>query len=290
MCSGRCSPTFRSRSTSRCAGIRRSHAARLAVVPVLQFAEGMTDRQAADAVRGRVDWKFCLSMELTDPGFDASVLSEFRARLAQGDRAELLLTRMLEVLREHGLLVKEAVNALMPQTSWRPCGYSTVWSSRWRRCGRRWRACPWQCPCGWPVTRRAPGGSVMPSVRVTTVCRRARRPVPRWPARLARTAMNCWTRCTQRTRPAGCGKSPRFGSCGWCGRSSTTRTRVGPDCGGRGAAARRGGDQESVRHRYALQRQTRRGLERLQGPLHRDLRSEPPARHRPRRHHGGNDR
>lgn len=80
--------------------------ARLAVVLVLQFAEGMTDRQAADAVRGRVDWKFCLSMELTDPGFDASVLSEFRARLAEGDRAELLLARMLEVLRKHDLLAK----------------------------------------------------------------------------------------------------------------------------------------------------------------------------------------
>ncbi|MFC9331312.1 IS1182 family transposase [Kitasatospora sp. NPDC057015] len=80
--------------------------ARLAMVLVLQFAEGMTDRQAADAVRARVDWKYCLALELTDPGFDASVLSEFRARLAQGDRAGLLLTRLLDILREHGLLVK----------------------------------------------------------------------------------------------------------------------------------------------------------------------------------------
>jgi hypothetical protein len=55
--------------------------ARLALVIVLQFAEGLTDRQAADAVRGRIDWKYALGLELTDPGFDYSVLSEFRTRL-----------------------------------------------------------------------------------------------------------------------------------------------------------------------------------------------------------------
>src|SRR5919197_2674879 len=55
--------------------------ARLALVLVLQFAEGLTDRQAADAVRGRIDWKYALGLDLCDPGFDASVLTEFRARL-----------------------------------------------------------------------------------------------------------------------------------------------------------------------------------------------------------------
>jgi transposase len=56
---------------------------RLALVTVMQFAETLTDRQAADAVRGRIDWKYALSLELTDEGFDASVLSEFRSRLVQ---------------------------------------------------------------------------------------------------------------------------------------------------------------------------------------------------------------
>ncbi len=46
---------------------------RLALVTVLQFAENLTDRQAADAVRGRIDWKYALSLELTDAGFDFSV-------------------------------------------------------------------------------------------------------------------------------------------------------------------------------------------------------------------------
>ena len=78
--------------------------ARLVMVTVLQYSEGLSDRQAADAVRGRLDWKYCLGLELTDPGFDASVLSEFRARLVAGHADERLLGRMLEVLRERGLL------------------------------------------------------------------------------------------------------------------------------------------------------------------------------------------
>ncbi len=54
------------------------------MVLVLQFVEGLTDRQAAEAVRARIDWKFALGLELTDPGFNFSVLSEFRDRLIGG--------------------------------------------------------------------------------------------------------------------------------------------------------------------------------------------------------------
>src|SRR5215217_574864 len=68
--------------------------ARLALVLVLQFAEGLSDRQAADAVRGRIDWKYALGLELTDPGFDYSVLSEFRMRLIVGGVEHLLLETM----------------------------------------------------------------------------------------------------------------------------------------------------------------------------------------------------
>ena len=80
--------------------------ARLALVLVLQFAEGLSDRQAADAVRARIDWKYALGLELTDTGFDASVLSEFRTRLVDGGAAQQLLERMLERLRAQGLLVR----------------------------------------------------------------------------------------------------------------------------------------------------------------------------------------
>jgi transposase len=57
---------------------------RLALATVLQFTEAFSDRQAADAVRGRIDWKYALGLELADAGFDHTVLSEFRARLVEG--------------------------------------------------------------------------------------------------------------------------------------------------------------------------------------------------------------
>jgi transposase len=77
---------------------------RLALVLVLQFVEGLGDRQAADAVRARLDWKYALGLELTDGGFDFSVLSEFRGRLVAGGAEEQLLTTLLGSCREHGWL------------------------------------------------------------------------------------------------------------------------------------------------------------------------------------------
>src|ERR1044071_4147654 len=64
---------------------------RLALVTVFQFLENLSDRQAADAVRTRIDWKYTLGLELTDPGFHFSVLTEFRARLVARDAGHLLL-------------------------------------------------------------------------------------------------------------------------------------------------------------------------------------------------------
>ena len=77
---------------------------RLALVTVMQFAEDLSDRQAADAVRSRIDWKYALGLELDDPGFDFSVLSEFRGRLAAGGAEQLLLDRMLVACKDRGLL------------------------------------------------------------------------------------------------------------------------------------------------------------------------------------------
>src|SRR5437879_1258233 len=73
---------------------------RLALVTVLQFLEHLTDRQAADAVRTRLDWKYILSLELTDAGFDHTVLSEFRSRLVAGNAEQRLLDLLLERCRE----------------------------------------------------------------------------------------------------------------------------------------------------------------------------------------------
>jgi transposase len=77
---------------------------RLALVMVFQFMEGLTDRQAAEAVGDRLAWKYALSLELTDPGFDHTVLSEFRARLVAGTAEQRLLDLLLERCREGGWL------------------------------------------------------------------------------------------------------------------------------------------------------------------------------------------
>lgn len=77
---------------------------RLAWITVLQFSEGLSDRQAAEAVRARIDWKYVLGLEITDPGFDYSVLSEFRDRLIQGKKEAVLLNELLSKLKERNLI------------------------------------------------------------------------------------------------------------------------------------------------------------------------------------------
>ncbi len=78
--------------------------AHLALVTMMQFAEGLSDVQTATAVRGRIDWKYALALELSDPGFDASVRCEFRKRLIVGNAELLLFETMLTRFREQGLI------------------------------------------------------------------------------------------------------------------------------------------------------------------------------------------
>lgn len=77
---------------------------RLALVTVFQFLEHLSDRQAADAVRARIDWKYALGLELTDSGFHFSVLTEFRARLVTGQAEHLLFDTMLARFKARGLV------------------------------------------------------------------------------------------------------------------------------------------------------------------------------------------
>lgn len=63
---------------------------RLALVTIVQVVEGLSDRAAAHAVRGRMDWKYLLCLELDDPGSDYSVLCEFRQRLLSGGAEQRL--------------------------------------------------------------------------------------------------------------------------------------------------------------------------------------------------------
>ena len=74
---------------------------RLALVTLMQFREGLSDRRAAEAVRRRIDWKYLLALDLADAGFDFSVLCEFRARLLEHEAGERLLTRLLDAEKAH---------------------------------------------------------------------------------------------------------------------------------------------------------------------------------------------
>jgi transposase len=76
----------------------------LALVCIIQFLEGLSDRQAAEAVRSRIDLKYLLGLELTDPGFNFSVLSEFRARLLAHEAGDRVLDRLVEHFKVHGWL------------------------------------------------------------------------------------------------------------------------------------------------------------------------------------------
>lgn len=71
---------------------------------MLQFADSLTDRQASNAMSSRIDWKYALGLEMTDPGFHYSVLTEFRDRLLAGEAAALLFTILLTRCQAAGLL------------------------------------------------------------------------------------------------------------------------------------------------------------------------------------------
>src|SRR5207253_10472315 len=75
---------------------------RLALVMVMQYMEGLTDRQAADAVRRCMDWKYALSLDLHDPGFDFTLLHDFRERLLAHDATQRFLDTFLATCKARG--------------------------------------------------------------------------------------------------------------------------------------------------------------------------------------------
>ena len=77
---------------------------RLALVTVLQAIEGLTDRQAAESVRTRIDWLYALALPLDDPGFDYSILTDFRQRMLAAQAQDLILDPILQLCRERGWL------------------------------------------------------------------------------------------------------------------------------------------------------------------------------------------
>ena len=75
---------------------------RLALVMVMQYIEGLTDRQAADAVRRCMDWKYALSLDLHDPGFDFTLLHDFRERLLAHEAGQRFLDTFLATCKARG--------------------------------------------------------------------------------------------------------------------------------------------------------------------------------------------
>ena len=98
-----CDSDFQELYPARC-GKSAISPAKLALITVMQFAEGLSDSQAADAVRSRIDWKYVLGLDLTDSGFDSSVLSEWRNRLGEQGLANKLLDVMLLRFQEKNLI------------------------------------------------------------------------------------------------------------------------------------------------------------------------------------------
>ncbi|MDT0615918.1 transposase [Streptomyces lancefieldiae] len=99
-----CGATRISPTGTRGTGAPVSRLLKLATVCVLQFLLGLSDRQAAETVRCRIDVKYAMAMELDDPGLHHSVLADFRDRLAEDDGADRLLDLALARLKEAGLV------------------------------------------------------------------------------------------------------------------------------------------------------------------------------------------
>ena len=72
---------------------------RLALITIFQFIENLSDRETVESVRARIDWKYALSLELENSGFDSTVLCEFRARLVAGKAENSLLVKSLQMVK-----------------------------------------------------------------------------------------------------------------------------------------------------------------------------------------------
>ena len=248
---------------------------RLALVTVLQFAEGLPDRQAADAVRGRIDWKYALGLELTDPGFDFSVLCEFRARLLAGGAERLLLEAMLETCKGHGLV--KARGRQRTDSTHVLAAIRTL--NRLELVGETLRAAlnslATVAPNGCDRGPRRSGSIAIPRGSRSRACPRARRPATPTARPSAPTASGCSRPSTARPRRGGWARCRPWRSCGGSGWPSSTSRRAGCAGGGRRPAAGGAADRLAVRPRGDLRQQAEHDLDRLQGPPRRDVRRRP---------------
>ena len=251
----------------------------LALATVLQFLEGLSDRQAADAVRGRIDWKYALGLALTDPGFDHTVLSEFRSRLVEGKAEQLLLDTLLDRLRDLGLVKPRG----RQRTDSTHVLAAVRGLNRLERVGETLRAALNELAVDGAGLAAGPGaGRVVRALRPggsrTTACRRPTRRARSWRPPSAPTGMHA-AAGDRRRRPASPGWR-RSRRCRSCGRSGPSSMSSGTGrCAGvtvKDMPAPADHDLLALRPGRALQHQAGKYLGRLQGPSHRDLRRRRP--------------
>ena len=84
----------------------------VASVMVLQALEGLSDRDAARALRDRISWKVACGLALDDEGFDYSVLTYWRARLRTSERPERIFDAVRSVIDATGILKGKTRRAL----------------------------------------------------------------------------------------------------------------------------------------------------------------------------------
>ena len=204
---------------------------RLALVTVFQFLEHLSDRQAADAVRARIDWKYALGLELTDPGFHFSGLAEFRARLVAGGAEPLLLDTMLERFKARGLVTargKQRTDSTYVLAAVRDLSFLERVAETLRAALDDLAAVApdWLRAVAKPVWFERDGRRVE-DYRLP----RAGRSAKRSPWTSVRTGSSCSTPWTRRMH------RPRRASGRWCGRCATsggctTRAATTDGCGG----------------------------------------------------------
>ncbi|MET8763571.1 transposase [Lentzea sp. NPDC004782] len=179
----------------------------LALVTVLQFAENLTDRQAADAARARIDWKYPLGLDLSDPGFDHTVLTGFRQRLIDHELEEKALDLLLARCSELGLVKpkgRQRTDSTHVLAAVRSANRLEFLAETLRAALEALAAAApdWlSIRIGADWVRRY--GARMDSYRLPD-----REPsAARWSTRLAWTDSGCWRPSAPRTRRRGCGRS-----------------------------------------------------------------------------------
>jgi transposase len=155
--------------------------ATLALVCILQYMEGLTDRQTVQAVQMRVDWKYLLGLDLDDRGFDHTVLGDFRQRLVDKQAEHLLFDLLLQACKQRGLLT--AGGKQRSDSTHVLAAIRTLerWSRSARRCAPRSITLPAKTRPGFAPTCLRSGLTSMASASTGSACPKNRRNVLRWP-------------------------------------------------------------------------------------------------------------